>query len=281
MHASQGRSALIAGVLLVAAAAAALAGGQERESFRGQKIPPVFGAKVVTEHVPVLPPPFLWKIPPKSVPSKDVAARMGFRVERRKAPEAPVKPGPKANAKAAAVKPAPVHTPPEDAWFRMGRVRMAVADYMGAAVQFARSARESEEDGDALLALAIALAAQAEDERAARSIRRAIRREPEVLSLATDPAVGFRDAAEFDRALKALETRAAAVPGNADAKFVLAVIRLLRNDARCMETFAWRVRVTPKDEAAKLCHEAAIRRLPKKKVKSPDPSVVRREGVEK
>ena len=276
MHASQRWSALIAGVLLAAAAAAALAGGQERESFRGQKIPPVVGAKVVTEHVPVLPLPFLWKNLPKSVPPKDVAARMGFRVVRQKEPEPPVKPTPKS-----APKPAPVPALPTDAWFRMGRARLSVGDYAGAAVQFSRSARESEKDGDALLALAVALAGLAEDERAARSFRRAIRREPELLSRSIDPAVGFRDAAEFDRVLKALEKRAAAVPGNADAKFTLAVIRFFRMDARCKETFAWQVRVTPKDEAAKLCHEAAERRLPKKKTKSSDPSVVRREGVEK
>ena len=82
MHLSQGRSVFIAGTLLAAVAAAALAGGQERDASRGQEVPPTFGAKVVTEHVPVLPLPHLWRRPAKEAKKEEhVATRMGFRHE--------------------------------------------------------------------------------------------------------------------------------------------------------------------------------------------------------
>ena len=56
MHESWRRSALILLLLAFAAVPAAHAGGQEREASGGQvRVPSTFGAKVVTEHVPVLP----------------------------------------------------------------------------------------------------------------------------------------------------------------------------------------------------------------------------------
>ncbi|MEN8149593.1 MAG: hypothetical protein ABFS86_07200, partial [Planctomycetota bacterium] len=167
----------------------------------------------MTEHVPVL--PHLLRTFRKDPPEKDVAARMGFRSVPGKKPTEPKAAPLKAlSQEAAPPKPPP---PPSDPWFLAGRARLAAADYEGAIAPLSRSAKESKEDGDALLVLALAFAARAEDERAARSLRTAIGREPGLLDRTVDPASRFRDAAEFDRVIGELTKRAAAVPGNADA----------------------------------------------------------------
>lgn len=76
------------------------AGGQEREPDRGHRSLPPFGAKVVTEHVPVLPIPGIWRAPARREAPKPEAVRnrMGFRAApneatARKSTSAPAKPG--------------------------------------------------------------------------------------------------------------------------------------------------------------------------------------------
>jgi len=266
---------------LLIAAVPAHAGGQKREPERGHRVLPPFGAKVVTEHVPVLPIPGIWRAPAVRTEPKPkvVAKRMGFRAPDEK----PVtKPAPKPVKKPAPpVEPAiaPSVTRPADIHLRAGRAKFGSADYEGAILQF----RLSEDKTAALVGTALAQAAAGRDEPAARSFRKAVRREPALVRRDIDFAGGFRDRAEYGKVLAALEIRAAAVPGNADAKFVLAVVRYYAGDRRAQGTFAWLARVTPADRVADLFLEGARRRFPpeKKKTQKKPSSAGRREGAKK
>jgi hypothetical protein len=155
-------------------------------------------------------------------------------------------------------------------------------DYEGAAAQF----RLSEDETRSLLGRFLALVAQGKDEAASRSIRRAVRREPDLVRRKLDLAAEYRDAKEYGKVVAALERRAAAVPGNADAKFALAVVRYYAGDRRCTGTFAWLVEVTPTDGVADLFDTGARARWPRpakadqEKRKRPS-SEGRREGAKK
>jgi len=273
---------LIAAGLLIAAIPAH-GGGQEREPVRGHHALPPFGAKVVTEHVPVLPIPGIWKAPARRVVSKEVERKMGFRPPSPK-PEscADWKPTPaKKPAPRVVPLPAPVAAKPADVHLRAGRAMLGSADYEGATRQFRLSAIESSDSAAPLVGMALALVATGRDEPAARAIRKAVRREPALLRRSIDVAGEYRDRDEFARILTALEKRAAAVPGNADAKFALAVVRYFDGDRRCAGTFAWFALVTPSDMVADLFLEGARRRWPPEKKPEKPPSTGRREGVEK
>ena len=71
----------------------------------------------------------------------------------------------------------------------------------------------------------------------------------------------YRDDAEFRRVLAALEKRAAAIPSNADSRFVLAVQRYYTGDARCMARFAWLAANVPDDRESAAFAAAAAKRF--------------------
>lgn len=165
-------------------------------------------------------------------------------------------------ARAAKQQPEPPRTSPsvlQD--LRIGAAAFRRADYEEAMLRFKSAAELAPDDAAPLMALAQAELALGRDAQAARDIRRAVRLRPEMLRTSRAIASAYGEGVEFDRVMEALETRAAAVPGNADSKFVLAVQRFFTGDARCRETFTWLQKAVPDDDVAALFVEACLERF--------------------
>jgi hypothetical protein len=228
------------------------------------------GARVVTwRHVPFR-------------PTERVPDRMGFRPEAADdaPPEAKVETALNVEPDAESTSPAEPTSPPESASpepgstssesalpaasaeeYRRGRDAFDRGDYVEAAARFRSAVDLAPEHATPLLALGRTYVAMGQDGPAARTLRRAIRRDPEVLRRPHDAAGEYGERAEYDRVMKALGGRASATPSNADSKFVLAIERFFAGDARCRETFAWLLSAVPEDEVAALCLAAATKRF--------------------
>ncbi len=144
---------------------------------------------------------------------------------------------------------------------RLGAAAFRRADYEEAVTRFKSAAAAVLADAAPLFALGQAHIALGRDGRAARVIRQAVRLHPELLRSKRAIARAFGEPVEFDRVMEALESRAAAVPSNADSKFVLAVQRYFTGDERSRETFAWLSKAVPDDEVAALFVSASIERF--------------------
>ena len=195
--------------------------------------------------------------------------RMGFRPKPQ---DDPVRPPERAREEphpAPKPRPEPAREPPPPIVrsrgvirdLRLGGAAFKRAEYDDAAAFFKAAARAAPEDPGPLFALGQALVARGKDAFAARMIRKSVRMRPEVLGAPHDIERAYRDFAEFDRVMKALEVRAAAVPSDADAKFVFAFQRYLTGDARCRATFDWLARTVPDDEVAALLVKATTARF--------------------
>ncbi len=123
-----------------------------------------------------------------------------------------------------------VPSPTTERYLREASEAFGKADYRVAAEKFRLAAVAAPDEAGPLFAFAQALIALEKDDYAARVLRRALRLRPDLLKETADIVGVYKDRAEFDRVLAALQTRADAAAPDGDARFLLGLERFLSGD---------------------------------------------------
>jgi thioredoxin-like negative regulator of GroEL len=152
-------------------------------------------------------------------------------------------------------------SPAAERFLREASEAFREADYTTAADKFRLAAISAADQAGPLFAFGQALLALGKDDYAARVLRAAFRLDPELPRETGDIAGVYKDAAEFDRVMRALEERAAASPEGSDARFLLALQRYFTGDPRARRDFAALAQALPEDETVALFRMAVEERF--------------------
>ena len=147
-------------------------------------------------------------------------------------------------------------------YLREGSEAFAAADYETAAEAFRNAANAAPDAVGPRFAYGQALIAIGDYTYASRILRDALSREPAILNAPASLVGVYRDAAEFQRVLKALRVAALENAGDPDLVFLLGYQQYFSGDPQAMVTFARMNETWPDDPALKLFLPVLPERFP-------------------